>query len=85
MEPLKGVGPKTALKLIREHENLEGVMEHIQETIANTDEGKKPKYTVPEFWPYKEAREIFRSPDVIKGSEVEVRSYCGMWVSLDWP
>lgn len=72
MEPLKGVGPKTALKRIRQHEDLEGVMKHIEETNASTSEGKKAKYEVPEFWPYKEAREIFRSPDVLKGSEVEV-------------
>lgn len=72
MEPIKGMGPKTALKLIREHKSLEGVMEHIEDVNSKAAEGKKGKYTVPEFFPYKEAREIFRNPDVHKGSEVEV-------------
>ncbi|PWN97043.1 PIN domain-like protein [Tilletiopsis washingtonensis] len=72
MEPIKGMGPKTALKLIREHGSIESVMEHIEEVNSKAAEGKKGKYTVPEFFPYKEAREIFRHPDVHKGSEVEL-------------
>lgn len=34
LEPIKGVGPKTALKLIREHNGLAGVMEHLREKCA---------------------------------------------------
>jgi flap endonuclease-1 len=64
MEPIKGIGPKTALKLLREHENIEGVLKHIK------DSGKK--ITVPEVWPYEEARAIFRKPDVVEGKEQEV-------------
>jgi flap endonuclease-1 len=30
LEPLKGVGPKTALKLIREHGDLGSVLEHLR-------------------------------------------------------
>jgi flap endonuclease-1 len=30
LEPIKGVGPKTALKLIREHGDLAGVLEHLR-------------------------------------------------------
>lgn len=66
MDPIKGMGPKTALKLLREHETIEGVLEHIK------DSGKK--MVVPDVWPYQEAREIFRKPDVAKGEELEVRS-----------
>ncbi len=35
LDPIKGIGPKTALKLIREHKSLENVVEHLKE------EGKK--------------------------------------------
>lgn len=73
MEQMKGIGPKTALKLIKEHENLEGVMAHIEaETAEKSKDGKKSKYGVPELWPYKEAREIFKHPDVHKGDELEL-------------
>jgi flap endonuclease-1 len=31
LEPIRGVGPKSALKLIREHNGLAGVVEHLRE------------------------------------------------------
>lgn len=55
LDPLAGVGPKTALKLINEHKTLEKVVEHIQ---------KAGKITIPEDWPYKDARQLFKEPDV---------------------
>lgn len=64
MEPIKGMGPKTALKLLRDHENIEGVLNHIKES------GKK--MVVPELWPYEEARAIFRKPEVVEGKDQEV-------------
>ncbi|UZJ53428.1 hypothetical protein CBS101457_002748 [Exobasidium rhododendri] len=65
MEPIKGIGPKTALKLLRDHENIEGVLKHIK------DSGKK--ITVPEVWPYEEARAIFKKPDVVVGKEQDLK------------
>lgn len=55
LDPIKGIGPSTALKLIRDHKNLEGVYEHLQ---------KSSKYTIPEDWPYADARQLFLEPDV---------------------
>jgi flap endonuclease-1 len=55
LDPIKGVGPSTALKLIREFENLEGVVEHFK---------KNDKYEIPEDWPFADARELFLKPDV---------------------
>jgi len=119
------MGPKTALKLIREHGNLEGVIEqlHLQadikaEKAANSspkkaksvskkgkgkakvedsddedavkdedeeeekeEEDQKPVVAppkkrggmqIPENWPYKEAKELFKNPDVQKGDDLEV-------------
>ena len=57
LDPIPKVGPNTALKLIREHKSLEGVVESIQKD-------PKKKYTIPEDWPYKDARELFLHPDV---------------------
>lgn len=56
VDPIKGVGPTTALKLIRDHKNLEGVVEHMK---------NNSKFTIPEDWPYKEARILFQEPDVL--------------------
>lgn len=62
LEPLKGIGAKTALKLVREHDDMESILDHLRK-------GKNPP---PEEWPYEEARELFKHPDVKKSSEIEV-------------
>jgi flap endonuclease-1 len=55
VDPIKGIGPSTALKLIRDHKDLEGVVKHFESGT---------KYTVPADWPYKDARALFLEPDV---------------------
>src|ERR1700712_1828727 len=50
VDPIKGIGPSTALKLIRDHKNLEGVVEHFKSGT---------KYVVPDDWPYQDARALF--------------------------
>ncbi|KAK3317879.1 DNA-repair protein rad2 [Cercophora scortea] len=57
LDPIPKVGPTTALKLIREHGTLENVVEYIK----NDD---KSKYTIPDDWPFEDARDLFFSPDV---------------------
>lgn len=42
-DSIKGIGPKTALKLIREHKNIETI-------LKNIDRGPKSKFTVPDAW-----------------------------------
>lgn len=56
-ETIRGVGPVTALKMIKEHGSLEKIIQAIE---ANP----KSKYVVPENWPYNEARELFLNPEV---------------------
>ncbi|KAF2728997.1 flap endonuclease 1 [Polyplosphaeria fusca] len=63
VDPVKGVGPSTALKLIREYKDLDGVYEHMK---AN-----EKKYTVPEDWPYQDARLLFLEPDVRSAEDPE--------------
>ena len=55
VDPVKGVGPSTALKLIRDHGTLEKVVEHMKSST---------KYTIPDDWPYADARLLFLEPDV---------------------
>ncbi|KAL1744526.1 PIN domain-like protein [Schizophyllum fasciatum] len=38
LEPIKGVGPKSALKLVREHGGLAGVVEHLRAKQAEKEE-----------------------------------------------
>ncbi|CCH62789.1 hypothetical protein TBLA_0I01290 [Henningerozyma blattae CBS 6284] len=70
-DSIRGVGPVTALKLIKEFGSLEKIVEHFSE--ENEQKGGKSKYKIPENWPYKEARELFTNPDVIQGKDVELK------------
>ncbi|KIM77942.1 hypothetical protein PILCRDRAFT_824937 [Piloderma croceum F 1598] len=81
LEPIKGVGPKSALKLIREHNGLAGVVEHLREKAAEKadadadgEDGKKKKggIQVPEEWPWEEAKKVFEHPDVTPAAELEL-------------
>ncbi|PSR90858.1 PIN domain-like protein [Coniella lustricola] len=57
LDPVPKVGPHTALKLIREHGSLEKIVEFIESD-------KKGKYTLPDDWPFADARDLFFQPDV---------------------
>lgn len=46
-DTIRGIGPKTALKLIREHKNIETILEHID----------RKKYVVPDSYVPHEAKE----------------------------
>lgn len=61
-ESIKGIGPKKALDLIREHKNIETI-------LANLD---TEKYKVPENWEFAEARELFKRPNVISAADEEL-------------
>ncbi len=63
-ENIKGIGPKTALKLIREHGSLEEVLKNIDRT----------KHSVPEDLEQNlpAVRNLFVNPEVTPGEEVEL-------------
>ena len=62
LEPLKGIGAKTAYKLVKDYDSMDDILEHL----------KKGKNPPPELWPHNEARELFKRPKVQPASEVEL-------------
>jgi flap endonuclease-1 len=62
VDPVKGIGPKVALELIRKHKSLENVVAEIQ---------KSGKFTLPDDWPYQDARLLFLEPDVRSAEDPE--------------
>lgn len=62
-ESIKGVGPFRAVSLIQQYKSIEKILENID----------TKKYTVPENWQYKEARELFLNPEVKKFAQDEIK------------
>lgn len=71
LEPIKGIGAKTAYKLIKDHGTIAAVLEH----LAENDKKNGP----PEDWPYEEARELFKKPDVTPADQCDVSR--SRWIS----
>ena len=62
-ESIRGIGPKRAFDLIKQHKTIDEIMKHLD----------SKKYTIPENWMYKEARELFKAPEVKESSDVELK------------
>ncbi|KAL0134756.1 hypothetical protein PUN28_001492 [Cardiocondyla obscurior] len=60
---IKGVGPKRAIELIKNHKSIEKILENID----------TKKYIVPEDWNYKDARLLFQEPEVSNADEVQLK------------
>uniref|UniRef100_A0A673XTI1 Flap endonuclease 1 n=1 Tax=Salmo trutta TaxID=8032 RepID=A0A673XTI1_SALTR len=60
---IKGIGPKRAIDLIRQHGSIEEILENIDSS----------KHPAPEDWLYKEARGLFLQPDVVDCSTVDLK------------
>lgn len=63
-ETIKGIGPKTALKLIRKHNDLETIFDNLP-----------AKYTVPSSMQdnLEEIRNLFKTPDVMESEEIIIK------------
>ncbi|PSR70456.1 hypothetical protein PHLCEN_2v13607 [Hermanssonia centrifuga] len=78
LEPIKGIGPKSALKLVREHGSLDAIIENLRERAAAKEEagedGKKKRggVSVPEEWPWEQAKKVFEKPDVTPADQIEL-------------
>ena len=61
---IKGVGPKRAIELIKNHKSLEKILENLD----------TKKFSIPEDWNYKDARMLFIEPEVANPEEIDVRN-----------
>jgi flap endonuclease-1 len=62
-EKIRGVGPKNAIKLVQDHKSIEEIVKHV--------DGKK--HSVPENWPYEQARRLFTNPEVTPASDIDLK------------
>ena len=66
-ETIKGVGPVTAFKLIKEHGSLDNIVEFAKSNPTKTS------LKIPEHWPYAEARQLFLRPEVLSEDQVNLK------------
>ena len=64
-DAIKGIGPQTALKLIREHKSIE--------TILSSKAIDTTKHPLPERYPYTDARELFLKPSVADPETLDIK------------
>ena len=64
---IQGVGPVKAFKFMHEEGMIENVLKRIEQ--YNDNPNKKTKYYIPDTFYYKEARELFRKPNVEEDME----------------
>lgn len=79
LDPIKGIGPKSALKLIREHDGLEGVVEHLREKQVILS----PLSTkIDLFLPSRQAEKEDKAADAEEGGK---KKKGGIQVPEEWP
>uniref|UniRef100_H9GS13 Flap endonuclease 1 n=1 Tax=Anolis carolinensis TaxID=28377 RepID=H9GS13_ANOCA len=62
-ESIRGIGPKRAVELIKQHKSIEKIIQQID----------TKKYSLPENWLHKEAQQLFLEPEVIDAEAVELK------------
>ncbi|NXP15449.1 FEN1 endonuclease, partial [Thinocorus orbignyianus] len=62
-ESIRGIGPKRAIELIKEHKSIEKIVQQLD----------TKKYPLPENWLHKEAQKLFLEPDVVDPEAVELK------------
>ncbi|XP_026332704.1 flap endonuclease 1 [Hyposmocoma kahamanoa] len=60
---IRGIGPKRAIELIRQHRCIEEVLKNIDVS----------KYPPPENWEYENARRLFFEPEVADAKDIELK------------
>ncbi|VVC92293.1 unnamed protein product [Leptidea sinapis] len=60
---IRGIGPKRAIELIKQHRSLEEVLKNID----------TKKYQPPDNWDYTDARRLFTEPEVTDASNIELK------------
>ncbi|KAI8432577.1 hypothetical protein MSG28_013565 [Choristoneura fumiferana] len=60
---IRGIGPKRAIELIRQHRSLDEILKNIDTA----------KYPPPENWDFEQARRLFVEPDVKDAKDIEIK------------
>lgn len=62
-DTIRGIGPKRAIELIVKHRSIENIIKTLDSS----------KYPIPENWLYKEARNLFKDPEIIDPETIDLK------------
>ncbi|XP_077177294.1 flap endonuclease 1 [Paroedura picta] len=62
-ESIRGIGPKRAVELIKQHKSIEKIVQQID----------TKKFSLPENWLHREAQQLFLEPEVVDPEAVELK------------
>ncbi|XP_045585131.1 flap endonuclease 1-like [Procambarus clarkii] len=62
-DSIRGIGPKRAIELIRNHKTIDEILKHID----------TKKYSPPEDWRFAEARKLFIEPEVADPEDIDLK------------
>ena len=68
-----GMGPVTSYKMLKEHDNIEGVLDEVKrlnEEREEKDPTKGKRFVIPDKFLYEESRDLFKNPEVIDDKEI---------------
>lgn len=61
-DSIKGIGPTRAVTLIKQYRNIETILQNLD----------PEKYPIPTEWPFKEARDLFKHPNVLTADDPQL-------------
>lgn len=62
-DTIKGIGPNKAYQLIFKHQNIENILEELRK-------GESKSISIPEYFPFDEARKFFLNPEVTPAENI---------------
>ena len=77
-DSIDGIGPIKAHKLIQEHKNIEGVLRYVDDYNKDPKKKKKLTYDLEDF-DFKQARELFKSPETTEADSFDLK-----WLTPDY-
>lgn len=71
-DKIAGVGPKKAFQYVKDFKSIDAIIPEVQKVKTGKGDKQKARFVVPEKFLYKEARHLFKKPEVTPASEIKL-------------
>lgn len=69
-EKIAGVGPKKAFQYVKDYKSIDSILPEVAKVKTGKGDKQKQRFTVPESFLYKEARHLFKEPEVTPAKDI---------------